>query len=215
VASFVAFETVGRSKEEAMRRPTLAAVIPAAALFAAALAIGYGAGAGAAAKDEEKKEAPPAVGPGPEVERLKQLEGTWDAKISVPQPGAPAMESKGVQTARLGCGGLWLITDFKGEFMGMPFEGHGVEGYDSEKKKYVQVWVDPMSSSLDVMEGTYDEATKSFTFKGKGKNPETGQTMEYRMKTVIESRDKHVFAMEMAAPDGTTEAFKIEYTRKK
>jgi hypothetical protein len=39
--------------------------------------------------------------------------------------------------------------------------------------------------------------------------------MEYRMKTVIESRDKHVFAMEMAAPDGTTEAFKIEYTRKK
>ena len=197
-----------------MRRLTLPAAIPAALALAAALAIGYGAGA-AAGGEESKKEGSPAIGPGPEVERLKQFEGTWDAKITVPQPGAPAIESKGVQTARLGCGGRWLITDYKGEFMDMPFEGHGIEGYDAEKKKYVQVWVDPMSASIDVMEGTYDEATKTFAFKGKGKNPETGQTMEYTMKTVIESRDRNVFTMEMAAPDGKTEAFKIEYTRRK
>jgi hypothetical protein len=195
-----------------MRCPALAAAIPAA--FAAALAIAYGAGAAAKAEDS-KKEAPSLPGPGPEIERLKQFEGNWDAKVTVPQPGAPAMESKGVLTAKLGCGGHWLITDFKGEFMGMPFEGHGVEGYDAEKKKYVQVWVDPMSASMEVMEGTYDEATKTFAFKGKGKNPETGQMMEYTMKTVIVSRDRNVFTMEMATPDGKTESFKIEYTRKK
>jgi hypothetical protein len=198
------------AKEETMRRPAIAAVIPATLAFLAALAIGYGAGARG---EESKKEAPPLPAPGPEAEKLKQFEGTWDAKVIL--PGAPEMESKGVQTARLGCGGRWLISDYKGEFMGMPFEGHGVAGYDAEKKKYVHIWVDPMSPSLDVMEGTYDDAKKTLAFKGKGKNPETGQMTEYTMKTVIESRDRHVFTMEMTTPDGKTEGFKIEYTRKK
>ena len=146
---------------------------------------------------------------------MKQLEGTWDAKMIIKAADSPEVESKGVQTAKLGCGGMWLITDYKGEFMGMPFEGHGVEGYDIDKKKYVQVWVDPMSTSMDVNEGTYDAATKTFKFRGKVKDPESGKVVEYSMKTVIESRDRNVFTMEMTNADGKAESLKIEYTRKK
>ena len=32
-------------------------------------------------------------------------------------PGAPPMKSTGVETSVLGCGGLCLITDFKGEIV--------------------------------------------------------------------------------------------------
>ena len=44
-------------------------------------------------------------------------------------PGAPPMTSKGVETNVVGCGGLCLITDFKGEMVpGQPFHGHGTDG---------------------------------------------------------------------------------------
>ena len=49
----------------------------------------------------------------------------------------------------------------------MPFEGHGVYGYDVKKAKYVATWVDSMSKHIDMMEGTYDEKSKTLTFTGR------------------------------------------------
>ena len=58
----------------------------------------------------------------------------------VPAPGAPVQKSKAVEVDTLGCSGLCLITDVKGDMMGMPFEGHGVSTWDPAKKKYVGSW---------------------------------------------------------------------------
>src|SRR5688500_16062582 len=81
----------------------------------------------ASAKDEQpgrEELAPPK--PGPEHDILKKDAGIWDATIQeMTEPGAPPKESKGVETNTLACGGLWLVTDFKGEMMGQPFQGHG------------------------------------------------------------------------------------------
>src|SRR5215218_7506937 len=64
--------------------------------------------------------------PGPEHELFKNDAGTWDAVVEMMgAPGAPPMKSTGVETSVLGCGGLCLVTDFKGEMMpGQMFEGH-------------------------------------------------------------------------------------------
>src|SRR4051794_1264879 len=60
--------------------------------------------------------------PGPEQEILKTEVGTWDATVeSWMEPGKPPLTSKGTETNAL-LGGLWLTTDFKGEFMGTPFQ---------------------------------------------------------------------------------------------
>ena len=90
--------------------------------------------------------------PGPEHELLKSDAGTWDAVIEMmAAPGAPPMKSTGVETSVLGCGGLCLITDFKGEMMpGQTFEGHGLAAYDAAKKKYVGSWTDSMSTGLSI-----------------------------------------------------------------
>ena len=70
---------------------------------------------------------PPMPKAGPEHEILKMDDGTWDAIVEFTLgPGAPPMTSKGVEVNTVGCGGLCLITDFKGEAMGAPFHGHGV-----------------------------------------------------------------------------------------
>src|SRR5262245_55426309 len=70
--------------------------------------------------------------PGPEHAKLKELVGTWDATFSM-----MGQESKATAIYRMGPGGLWLLSNFNGEIGGMKFSGHGVDGYDTAKKKYV------------------------------------------------------------------------------
>ncbi len=77
--------------------------------------------------------------PLPQHKILAMEEGVWDAEITMTIPGQEASKSKGVETNRL-MAGKWLISEFKGEFFGAPFEGHGVNGYDAKKGKYSATW---------------------------------------------------------------------------
>ena len=154
---------------------------------------------------------PPIPKPGPEHEVLKAEVGAWDATIEMETPGG-MMTSKGVETNRLGCGGLCLISDFTGEFMpGMAFEGHGMTVYDSKKKKYVGTWTDSMSSSIAMGESTYDAATKTSTGFMEGTDM-TGATV--KTKTVVEHTDPDTRVFTMYNPDGAA-GMKITYKRKK
>src|SRR5437773_2168191 len=112
------------------------------ASMAAALLVGS---AGAQEKESAKTrgQESPFPKPGPEHEFLKKDVGVWDATVeTIMEPGGKPNVSKGVETITLLGGGLWMIQDFKSEFMGVPFQGHGVTGYDASKKKYVGTWVD-------------------------------------------------------------------------
>jgi hypothetical protein len=153
--------------------------------------------------------------PGPEHQFLKDDEGQWDAVVEVfAQPGEPPMQSKGVETNRMGCGGLCLITDFKSDLMGLPFEGHGTTTWNPSKKKYVGSWSDSMSTGLSLTESTWDPATKTVTGWIEGPDP-TGNVT--RMKSVVEYKDSgRVFSAYAPGPDGKDVlTMKITYTRKK
>jgi len=116
--------------------------------------------------------------PGPEHEHLKKLEGTWNAKIKMGDTESPA-----TATYKMECGGLWLTSDFRGEFDGQKFQGRGVDGYDPEKKKYVSVWVDSMSTRPMLLEGTYDKEKKTMTMTGDPEGKENKvMTIEYTRK---------------------------------
>ena len=69
---------------------------------------------------------PPMPKPGPEHAVFNMDAGTWAAVVEAAQgPGAPAATSKGVEVNTIGCGGLCLISDFKGEFMpGLAFHAY-------------------------------------------------------------------------------------------
>jgi hypothetical protein len=155
--------------------------------------------------------------PGKEHEILKQLEGTWEATVKMPgAPGQPAMESKGEETNKLRCGGLWLISDFKSAFAGQPFEGHGIYGYDSTKKKYTSVWVDSMETYILHSEGTLDTSGKILTLKGEGPDGK-GKLTKWKMTDEFKDQDTRVFTMAMdGGADGKDiVALTITYKRKK
>ena len=158
---------------------------------------------------------PPMPKPGPEHQLFKEDEGTWDAKVEVfPGPGAAPMVSKGVEVNTIGCGGLCLITDFKGEMMpGQQFHGHGTATYDPKKKKYVGSWTDSMSQGIAISEATYDASTKRVT--GAMEGPDASGKI-VRSRTVSEYKGTtRVFTIHSPGPDGKeAETMRITYTRR-
>jgi hypothetical protein len=160
-------------------------------------------------------QAPPIPTPGPEHAVLKEDVGTWDASIEMLMPGGPASPpAKGVETNVLSCNGLCLVTDFKGEMMGAPFQGHGVSTWDPAKKKYVGSWSDSMAPGLAVTEATWDAAKK--TMNGTMNAPDgSGGTAKMR-STVEYTEGKRVFSMFLIGPDGKDmPTMRITYTRQK
>lgn len=160
---------------------------------------------------------PPMPKPGPEHEILKMDVGTWDAVVEfIPGPGAAPMTLKGVEVSTVGCGGLCLITDFKGEMMpGVPFQGHGVTTWDPMKKKYAGSWTDSMSMGLATTEGTYDAATKKVNGSMEGPDM-TGKVMKTRTVVDYPADGRRSMTAYVPGPDGKdVQMMKITYTRQK
>jgi hypothetical protein len=150
---------------------------------------------------------------------LAMEEGVWDADITMSIKNAEGKIdtsiSKGVETNRM-MAGKWLISDFKGEMFGSTFEGHGTNGYDAKKGKYIATWVDTMSVRIDTMEGTYDEKTKTLILKSDSESPD-GKPMKMRLETRFNDDATRTFTLYMQE-DGQKEFSKgmeIKYTKRK
>jgi Protein of unknown function (DUF1579) len=147
---------------------------------------------------------------------LAMEEGAWDAEVTMFIPGQQPAKSKGVETNRL-IAGKWLISDYKGEFFGGAFEGHGVNGYDAKKSKYVATWVDTMSSRIDQLEGTYDEKTKTLSVSGEILEPGSDKPAKMRMETQFKGEGTRTLT-QYVQMNGQTEFVKlmeINYTKRK
>ncbi len=148
--------------------------------------------------------------PGPEHEKLKEYEGKWDAVMEM-----GGQKSKATVNYKAICGGMWIESDFEGELLGTKFQGHGLDGYDQNKKKYVGVWVDSMSSAPLRFEGNYDPKTKLLVMTGESVGPD-GKPQKFKSTTENKNKDQFLFKMYMVQPDGGEElSFTIDYSRRK
>lgn len=178
---------------------------------------GLGIGFGAQDKPQDKpqdKKAPPAEAmrmpqPEPQHKMLQACCGSWDAVVHM-----GGDQSKGTMTTR-SVGAFYTTDEYSGTMMGMPFVGHGLNGYDPVKKKFFSVWADSFSPSPTFFWGDYDDKTKTLKLVGEmigqdGKPAKTTST------TVLKDADHSVFTLSGPGPDGKEgEMIKIEYTRKK
>jgi hypothetical protein len=153
--------------------------------------------------------------PGPEHQQLKeQFEGTWDTEVKHFMGGTEEV-SKGTSVNKMMLGGRYLQQMYDGFVMGQPFQGIGYTGYDNAKKRYFGTWLDTMGTGVMVTEGTYDAATKTYTFTGNMVMPD-GATPKMREVILVESNDHHHFDMFMTGPDGKEQqVMSISYNRKK
>jgi len=163
--------------------------------------------------------------PGENHKLLERSVGTWTYKVKMwmtPDPNAPPSESSGSAVTRSIMGGRYLISEHTGkmEFPGadgkmtsMEFKGMSMEGYDNVKKKFVASWIDNMGTGIMNLEGTYDAATKSFTYVA---DYEPMPSMKPKVREVIKITDKdhHVFEWYEDRGGKEVRTMEIAYTRK-
>ncbi len=149
--------------------------------------------------------------PGSEHAGLAKSAGTWDAVMTI-QGG---MKSSGELISKMECGGFWRTRNFKGDFGGLEFQGQGLDGYDRVKKKYISIWVDSVTTTPTIFEGTYDEATKTYTLTGESRDFD-GKPEQIKTLTKVVDEDTELFEMYRVYADGKeVKMMTIEYKRRK
>lgn len=155
---------------------------------------------------------------------LASMAGTWSYTVTMwMAPGAPPSKSTGTAVRKSVMEGRYLTGDYSGKFKmpgadgkmkEMNFQGMSMDGYDNVKKKFVSGWVDNMGTGIMISEGTYDAATKTFTYLGEY---EGMPGMKSKVREVIKMTDKEHMTMEYYEDrgQGETKSMEIAYTRKK
>jgi len=154
--------------------------------------------------------------PGPAHKALDGMVGSWDTKVtSWMMPGGDPMTSAGTSENKWVMGGRYVEQRFKGDMMGMPFEGLGYSGYDNVKKQYFGTWIDNMSTGMMTSVGTGGDA-KTMNFKGTYADPMTGKDVTCDEKVTMVDADHMIFEMWGPGPDGKNfKMMEIAYSRKK
>jgi Protein of unknown function (DUF1579) len=198
-------------------RTTFAALLLALAVHSAAPLFAQDSTKSAAASADAKvKGSDGSSAAHPEAVVLKRWVGNWDATIeSTGRDGKPVINAAKATVKLIGA--RWLITDFEGTFLGAPFIGHEVLGYDPVDKKYVLNWVDGMATSFATGEGHYDPRTKTLTLAVSGRDGSKGTMATWRQVDVWKDADHHDWTLRVISPmDGREQIqMTIRYSRRK
>jgi hypothetical protein len=147
--------------------------------------------------------------PGKAHAKLKRLEGAWDAVLEM-----QGQKFKADATYKSICGGMWMASDFKGDLGGVAYSGHGLDGYDQQKKKHVGIWVQSMASAPMHYEGDYDD--KGVLVMTGASRDADGKPEKFKNTTAWKDDDHFTFSMYMVDEQGNEQlAFTIDYARKK
>lgn len=158
---------------------------------------------------------------------LADMAGTWNYTVKMwmnPADASAKPETyKGTAVRKPIMEGRYYTLDVAGK-MEMPgadgkkkemmFKGMSIEGYDNVKKKFIGTWIDNMGTGMMFSEGTYDPATKTFTYSGEF---EAVPGMKQQIRETLKVVDKNHHVMEWYENRGGQEmkTMEIDYTRKK
>lgn len=150
--------------------------------------------------------------PTEEHSKLSNLAGTWDANVVCNQGGVEK-HSKGSMTSESVLGGRALLSRFKGEMDGHPFEGVELTGYDKEKKQHWTIWTDSFGTGALRMLGDQGAGDvinqKSEEFQCNGVKCTANTT------TKVVDPDHVNFEMVTSSPGQPDQKMTINYVRRK
>ena len=155
--------------------------------------------------------------PGPNHELLASIAGDWTFKARMwMNPTAQPSESMGTVNYTTLFGGRFVEGHYRGDMMGMPFEGLGLMGYDNTSGRFQSSWTDNMDTSIMYMTGQYDESTKTLTYTGQMDDPvKPGSKVKVRQVVRLTSPDSHVMEWYETRNGKETKTMEIEYNRAK
>lgn len=166
-------------------------------------------------QEEMMKKWQEAATPGANHKALEKFVGNWTYTNRMwMDPSAPPSESAGKANMSMILGGRYLQQNYTGDFMGQPFEGFGLMGYDNLKKEYVNTWTDNTSTTIMSMNGKNGE-NGEIVLVGAMDDPATQKSM--KLREVIRWTGDDSFVVEMYDTSGPKEfkTMEIAHTRVK
>ena len=153
--------------------------------------------------------------PGEPHKLLGTMVGSWTTKSkSWMEPSQPPIESNMACEETMLLDGRFLQEVCTGEFVGQPFTGIGMTGYDNHTKKYVSTWMDSMGTGIMFMEGMASADGKTITQKGGYQDPIEGR-IKLRAVTKLVDANTKVFEMHGTGKNGKEiKMMEITYARK-
>lgn len=152
--------------------------------------------------------------PGSVHNMLGNWDGEWTEETTFwMSPGSEPMTTKGNAVNKMILGGRYQHSTHTSNMMGMPFEGINILGYDNKRNVFQSVWIDNMGTGMMMMEGTWNDATKSCSMTGKTTDPMTGELMNVR--EVFSVVDDNTQKMEMFMEKDGKEFKSMEITWKR
>jgi hypothetical protein len=158
-----------------------------------------------------------AATPGPNHKLLATLVGRWNFSTKMwMQPGAPPELSTGTAVYTTLMDGRFIQGEYKGTFGGMAFQGLGLTGYDNVARHFTVTWADNMGTSIMLMTGRFDSATKTFTYKGDMDDMmKPGKKVKVRQTVKVTDDDSHVMEWYEFRGGKELKTMEISYTRQK
>jgi len=158
-----------------------------------------------------------AATPGKQHQWLASKAGMWEftGKFWM-DPAAPPTETRGTVERTMMLGGRVLAEKIASPgFMGQPFEGFGLAGYDNLAKGFWGTWNDNMNTGVMLIKGQCDNKG-ACTYTGEQLDPMTGKLKKNRMTSRDEGPDKEVHEFFEVGQDGKEfKSMELLYTRKK
>lgn len=155
---------------------------------------------------------------------LEGLVGSWDCKVTFwMSPDAPPSISTGtaVRTSIMDGRYFLMNTTTKMQMPGadgkmelVDYKGMELDGYDNMKGKFFSTWIDSMGTGVLISEGSYDPASKTFTYHME-EEMAPGKTMKIRETLQVIDKDHNVMEWYEDRADKQVKMMEITYTRQK
>ena len=141
--------------------------------------------------------------PGEPHAMFEGMAGVYDVEMEYwMQPGAETGTMSASSNIATILGGRYVMERFQGEFMGQPFEGLHIMGYDNLKEEYFSLWMDNMSTHCSQQSGNVDESG-ALRMSGMMYDAISPDGRPYRSVTSMNEDGSQRMEMYDTLPDGT------------
>jgi hypothetical protein len=154
--------------------------------------------------------------PGQEHKLLERMAGSWSLAVKYRMNAdAPVVESEGTCQRKWILGNRFLLEEFDGGSLAVPFQGLAIYGYDAFEQKYTSAWVDTTNTAITTSLGTCRDSCETVAFTGRHGDPWTGVKRDSRGVTRFVDQARHVLELYETGSDGREfRILEITYTRK-
>jgi hypothetical protein len=130
--------------------------------------------------------------PGEAHKMMADEAGSWNNEMTFwHSPDGKPMKATSTCDVKMILGGHYQEMNYKGNMMGMPFEGKSTLAFDNMTKEYTSIWIDNMGTGMMVMKGKMEAGAKSMELHGEMVDPARGKAVHCReVYTIVDANTR-------------------------